>query len=199
MAAALQEGGHDNVTVVIVDVTDDGVIDQHRRYYLRRLATVGGLLVGLIAALFLAASLFVRNSWFVGINGDTVAIYHGVNASILGHDLYALSETSAVQVTDLPEATQANLRLGIIASSEREAQATVQSYQEQIETDKARAQQVADKSTAGTDTTPDSPAVPLADGASQGEPSQPTDDQASDEADEADTTQDSEELDEGGE
>ena len=199
VAAALQEGGHDNVTVVIVDVTDDGVIDQHRRYYLRRLATVGGLLVGLIAALFLAASLFVRNSWFVGINGDTVAIYHGVNASILGHDLYALSETSAVQVTDLPEATQANLRLGIIASSEREAQATVQSYQEQIETDKARAQQVADKSTAGTDTTPDSPAVPLADGASQGEPSQPTDDQASDEADEADTTQDSEELDEGGE
>ena len=196
VAAALQEGGHDNVTVVIVDVTDDGVIDQHRRYYLHRIATIGALLVGLVAALFLAASLFVRNSWFVGVNGDTVAIYHGVNASILGHDLYALSQTSAVQISDLPEATQANLRSGIVASSEKEAQATVQSYQEQIETDKARAQQVADKSTAGTDTTPDSPAVPLADSAQQGESASSTEEQSPDDENEA---RDTEDPDEGGE
>ena len=185
------------MTVVIVDVTDDGIIDQHRRFYLRRLARVTALLVGIVAALFLAASLFVRNSWFVGVNGDTVAIYHGVNASIFGHDLYALSETSAVQLSDLPEATQTNLRQGVIASSEKEAQATVRSYQEQIETDKARAQQVADKSTAGTDTTPDSPAVPLADSAQQNEPSESADNQSSE--DETDETLDYEEFDEGGE
>ena len=204
VAAALQEGGHDNVSVVIVDVTDDGIIDQHRRYYLRRLAVVGAMLAGIVAALFVVASLFVRSSWFVGINGETVAIYHGVNATILGHDLYALAETSAVQVKDLPEATQDKLREGVIASSENEAHATVKSYQEQIETDKARAQQVADKSTAGTDTTPDSPAVPAAESAAkttaeEGENASDTDQDVGDDAFEGDEDQSSEESSEGGE
>ena len=164
VAAALQEGGSDNVTVVVVDIVDDGIIDQHRRRYLTRFALIGAVILGLCAALFVAASLFVRASWYVGANGDTVAIYHGVNASILGHDLYALSETTTVQLSDLPEATQANLKDGVVVSSEAEAEATVKSYQEQIETDKAHAQQVADKSTAGTETSQDNPAVPTSEG-----------------------------------
>lgn len=160
VAAALQEGGHDNITVVVVDVTDDGVIEQHRRRYLQRAGAATAIIVGVLAALFVAAALFVKSSWYVGVNGDTVAIYHGVNASILGHDLYALSETTTVQLADLPDATQANLRAGVVVNGESEAHATVQSYQEQIESEKAHAQQVADKSTAGTETSLDNPAVP---------------------------------------
>lgn len=163
VAAALQEGGHDNVTVVVVDVTDDGVMELHRRYYAKRFALVALLNMGIVAALFVIATLFVRNSWYVGVNGDTVAIYHGVNASILGHDLYALSETSSVQVKDLPDAMQQSLRDGIIVDSEAEAQATVKSYHDQIETDKVHAQQIADKSTSGTQTSQANPAVPKAD------------------------------------
>jgi hypothetical protein len=55
---------------------------------------------------------------------------------------------------------QASLRDGIVVSGEEEAHHTVESYREQIETERAHAQQVADKSTAGTETSPDSPAVP---------------------------------------
>lgn len=160
VAAALQEGGHDNVTVVVVDVTDDGVIEQHRRRYLLRFVTVGMIIAGICAALFVAATLFVRNSWYVGANGDTVAIYHGVNASLLGHDLYALSETTTVQLADLPDALQSSLRDGVVVSSEDEAHSTIKSYRDQIETDKTHAQQVADKSTAGTETSQEKPAVP---------------------------------------
>jgi protein phosphatase len=96
----------------------------------------------------------------VGVNGDTVAIYHGVNASLLGHDLYALSQSTTVQLSDLPEATQSNLHNGVVVASEKEAEATIESYREQIAADKAHAQQVADKSTAGTETSTDNPAVP---------------------------------------
>lgn len=160
VAAALQEGGSDNVTVVVVDITDDGIIDQHRRRYLTRFALIGALILGIVAALFVAASLFVSHSWYVGVNGDTVAIYHGVNASLLGHDLYALSQSTTVQLSDLPEATQSNLHNGVVVASEKEAEATIESYREQIAADKAHAQQVADKSTAGTETSTDNPAVP---------------------------------------
>ncbi len=163
VAAALQEGGYDNITVVVVDVADDGVIEQHRKIYIRRFALVGAMIVGILAALFVAASLFVSKSWYVGINGETVAIYHGVNASLMGHDLYALSEVTSVKVSDLPDATQAKLAEGIVVASEAEAQATVTSYHDQIETDKAHAQQVADKSTEGTETSTEKPAVPVAD------------------------------------
>ena len=167
VAAALTEGGHDNVTVVVVDVTDDGVIEQHRKYSFMRFAAALGVIVGILAIVFVAATLFVRNSWYVGTNGDTVAIYRGVNASLLGHNLYTLSETTAVQLKDLPEATQHYLHDGIVVSSEDEAHRTVQSYHDQIEADKTHAQQVADKSTAGTETSQDKPAVPASDTESQ--------------------------------
>ncbi len=163
VAAALQEGGHDNVTVVVVDVADDGVIEAHRRRRVRWFALMFTIAIGFFAAVFLAGTLFVRNSWYLGTNGDTVAIYRGINASLLGHDLYSLSETTTVQLTDLPDALQASLRNGIVVSSEDEAHRTVESYREQIETERAHAQQVADKSTVGTETSPESPAVPKTD------------------------------------
>ena len=163
VASALSEGGYDNVTVVVVDVTDDGLIEEHRRRYLRRFTLVGLVVLGVCAALFVAAMLFVRNSWYVGANGDTVAIYHGVNATILNHDLYALAETTSVRLEDLPDTVQQSLREGLVVGSESEAHATVESYREQIETDRQHAQQMADKSTAGTDTSPENPAVPKAD------------------------------------
>ena len=160
VAMALQEGGHDNVTVVVIDVTDDGVIDKYNQYRLQRLGFVCALTAGFFAVLLLISSIVVSQSWFVGVNDDTVGIYRGVNASVLGHDLYKLEETSAVRVSDLPDAVQANLRDGIAASSQREAQQTIQSYQKQIEADRTRAQQTADKSSTGTDTSPNKPAVP---------------------------------------
>ena len=163
VAAALSEGGYDNVTVVVVDVVDDGVIDQHRKRRLRRFVGVGLVLLAICAALFAVSVLFVRNSWYVGVNGDVVAIYNGVNANLLGHDLYTLSETSTVQLEDLPEALRASLHEGVVVSSEAEAKATVKSYREQIKSDRERAQQVADKSTAGTETSQDNPAVAVSD------------------------------------
>ena len=122
VAAALQEGGHDNVTVVVVDVSDDGVIDEHRRALPPRFGTGIGIAAHRrLRRAVRGCTLFVRNSWYVGVNGETVAIYHGVNAAHLWHDLYALLETTAVQVSDLPEAVQPACDEGIVVASEEEA------------------------------------------------------------------------------
>ncbi len=164
VAAALQEGGHDNITVVVVDVSDDGAIDQHRRNHRMRLASVAVLIGIVLVAILVAAALFVRNSWYVGVNGDTVAIYRGVHAQLLGRNLYELSETTTVRLADLPDATQDKLYQGVVVSGEDEAHSTVESYRGQIEADKAKAQQTADKSTAGTETSHQKPAVPKTEG-----------------------------------
>jgi protein phosphatase len=63
----------------------------------------------------------------------------------------------------LPDAVQQSLRDGIVVSNQNEAKSTVESYREQIESDKAYAQQVANKSTEGTETSQDNPAVPKSD------------------------------------
>ena len=167
VAAALSEGGFDNVTVVVVDVIDDGLIEEHRRLYAKRFALVSLLLVGICAALFVVATLFVRNSWYVGVNGDTVAIYHGVNASLFDHDLYALAETTTVRIEDLPEATRNSLRSGLVVANVDEAHATVESYRTQIEADRAQAQQLADRTTNDTDAAPDNPVTPKSDGSDE--------------------------------
>ena len=151
VAAALTAGGHDNVSVVVVDVLDDGTIEQHRT--LGRMALVRGLLfITIVFALVMATgALFVRRSWFVGVNGRTVGIYQGVHADFLGHPLYSLVETTSVELSDLPEATVKALNEGVIVSSEAEAAATVDSYREQIDADKTAAADAAEKATGDTE------------------------------------------------
>ena len=77
-----------------------------------------------------------------------------------------------MQLRDLPEAVQQNLQDGVVVSSEQEALRTIESYQEQIDADRERAQQVADKSTAGTETSHDKPAGPAN---TEGQPAEPSD------------------------
>lgn len=151
--AALEAGGSDNVTVVVVDVTDDGVEELHRRA--RRRSAIAWL-VGILCILAVFAvglGVFVNSSYYVGNNSGTVGIYHGVHASVLGVQLSALEEETAVSVDDLPVATQKSLSFGISASSIDAARSIVASYQAQIDADKSKASEAASsaKSAAATE------------------------------------------------
>lgn len=166
-AAALAAGGHDNVSVVVVDVLDDGLVSKHRamrrRLLFRSLIAIAAVLVA--AAVALAGIL--HNSWYLGDNNGTVGIYQGINSDFLGMRLSTLVGSTSVQVTDLPETVQDSLRAGLRVASESEAEATVNSYRDQIDQNKSNAAIVADRSQAGTDTSTDNPAVPEGD-SSQG-------------------------------
>ncbi|MCI1997291.1 MAG: Stp1/IreP family PP2C-type Ser/Thr phosphatase [Olsenella sp.] len=156
-SAALSAGGHDNITVIVVDVSDDGAIEAHRtmrKRLIRRLLIFGGCL---LAAMIVAGLVFVNSSWYLANNEGTVGIYQGLTGSFMGIPLSHLEETTSVQISDLPDATQQSLIGGLRVGSEEEAKKTVESYRDQIDADKSSAAVTADRTTtSGSSDTADS-------------------------------------------
>ena len=143
VTAALDAGGHDNVTVIVVDVVSDGREEERRRALVRGI--VGWIcgLVAVVAVVAVAFFLIVSNSWYVGTYAGKVGIYQGVHGSFLGIQLSQLSYASDVQLSDLPEATQHQLAAGISVSSQQDANATVDAYARQIQEQQAKKQEAA--------------------------------------------------------
>lgn len=144
VAAALEAGGHDNVSVIVVDVVSDG--REEARRLARRRAVLGWLavLLGLAVVLSVALGFFIRSSWYIGADGGRVGIYQGIHSSAFGIPFSSLEESTQVSIADLPESTQHQLAAGIPVASRDDALTTVQAYQTQIEEARAKAQKAAD-------------------------------------------------------
>lgn len=137
--AALAAGGGDNVTVVVVDITDDGRLREIARKHRRVMALS---LIGLIAALALIAAISfisITNSVFLGVKDNAVAVYTGVPGSPLGLKLQWLEDETSIKLEDLPEDTQHRLQEGIPQKSLDDAYEAVENYREQIDQSKTRA------------------------------------------------------------
>ena len=145
VAAALTAGGSDNVTVIVVDVLNDGLADAARRRLVHRAAGVSGVIVAALAMVLLVSFAFIRSEWYLGIHDGTVAVYRGIQGDVFGIPLNELVETSAVSVTDLPASVQDQLSSGIRVQNEDAAVATINSYHEQINREQERAAQIADE------------------------------------------------------
>ncbi len=139
--AALAAGGGDNVTVVVVDVVDDGRI---KTLISKRRRNLIIALVALVVALVLSGivtAVSITRSVFLGVNSDdTVAIYTGVHADFLGIKLYHIEDTTSVQLSDLPDDTRNRLEEGIPQDSLENARNTISEYRAQI--DAAETEQV---------------------------------------------------------
>ena len=151
VAAALTAGGHDNVSVIVVDVLDDGTLEQVRQKNRRTFLLVSFFILGVLVVLTSACALVIRNSWFVGANGRTVGIYQGIDSDFLGYPLYSLVETTSVEISDLPEAVANSVEEGVPVASEAEAITTVNSYREQIDSAKAAKAEAVAKANGGND------------------------------------------------
>ncbi len=137
--AALAAGGHDNVSVVVVDVVDDGRIKQilHRRRRNLIIAISAAVAALVIAAIVCAVS--ISNSVFLGVNSDeTVAIYKGIHSEIFGLKLYQIEDTTSVKVYDLPDDTRSRLEEGIAQDSVEQARHTISEYRTQIDEDETK-------------------------------------------------------------
>ena len=151
VSAALTAGGHDNVTVIVIDVLEDGIAAVHREQSKKRIISWIAIAIVALIAMNIVVALLVRNSWFVGNNNGTVGIYRGVSGDILGISFHELSSSSSVEVKDLPEAVQHQLNEGISVANEAEAHSVIERYRDQIDSDKTRAAEAAEaiKSSAG--------------------------------------------------
>lgn len=147
--AALAAGGTDNVTVVVVDLVDDGKLKAAATKRRRRLL-VG--LVALLAVLALGGIITftsITGSVFLGVHDGVVAIYTGVPGNVMGLDLHWLKDESTVRLADLPEDTQSRLTEGIPQDSMDAAIETISKYRKQIYEEQTRAAQSASNVRAG--------------------------------------------------
>jgi protein phosphatase len=84
-SAALSAGGHDNITVIVVDVSDDGAIEAHRtmrKRLIRRLLIFGGCI---LAAMVAVGLVFVNSSWYPRQQRGNGRNLSGDNRELHGH------------------------------------------------------------------------------------------------------------------
>jgi PPM family protein phosphatase len=163
--AANDAGGQDNITAVVLDVLeDDETADtspvaaeavpaeapaeeawsaeeppRRRRWGLRLALWVLIPVVLVVGALAAAKLLFVDRQWYVGVEGERVAIFRGIPAEPLGIEL-----DSVVQETDIPAAEISRfadyrgVREGITAESREEAESIVAEMERVLAEQEAR-------------------------------------------------------------
>lgn len=136
--AALAAGGHDNVTVVVVDLVDDGVMREAKRVRRRNvtIATVLALVFVLVAGIW--AYTGVTGSYYLGTYHGNVAVWRGLPGKTLGVELHWLESETSIKLSDLPEDTQKRLKAGIPQTSVDDAQDTISKYRHQIDEEQTR-------------------------------------------------------------
>ena len=138
VSEALLAGGSDNVTVIVVDVLDDGIAKAHRKSILKKAAIITAAIVVLLSLVFAGFLFFIHEEYYLANSNGYVAIYQGIPGDILGIPLSKLLETTSVEVNDLPESVQGQLNEGISFASEPLAHEAVESYRDQIHEEQER-------------------------------------------------------------
>ncbi len=156
VAEALTQGGHDNVTVIVVDVASDTREDSHfekqKKFFIRILQGI----LALFAIAALITIIMIKTSWYIGINNRNVALYRGLNTELMGIELSSIQETFDIPIEQLPQGTQSKLIQGIRVDSEESARITIESYRDQIRTMKEKAKHTANDTGLATSSTNES-------------------------------------------
>ncbi len=136
---AIAAGGHDNVTVIVVDVTGFAEV-QTKRVRRRSRALIIAILVVLvliIAAAAFGAYTYLNTVAYLSEEDGKVAVYKGVPDSIMGLDLSSLEYVTDVSVNDLEPGVASRLDEGICVENLEAADNLVKEYQDEIDSRKA--------------------------------------------------------------
>ena len=158
--AALAAGGHDNVTVVVVDLVDDGVMREAKRVRRRNVTIAAVLALVFVLAAGIWAYTGVTGSYYLGTYHGNVAVWRGLPGETLGLKLHWLESETSIKLSDLPEDTQNRLKAGIPQTSVDDAQDTISKYRHQIDEEQTRqvidAQTIRDNTDQGSTSESDS-------------------------------------------
>lgn len=133
--AALQAGGYDNVTVVVVDVEGfkhNKVIKEQRKSH----ALVIGVAIAIVLAFILGIFggwQYINNSAYLIEENGTVSAYRGINDTFLGIPLSSLERTTTINVDDLQPGVANRIKEGMSVGGIDEANRLIESYQQEIE------------------------------------------------------------------
>lgn len=132
---AIGAGGHDNITVVVADVSGFAA-EHHKKTAVKTKIFVGVIIAAILAlciGFYTLANNYLQTVAYLGEDNGKVAIYKGVPGSVLGVSFSEYVETTSVNVSDLQPGTANHLSEGIRVDNVEAAEALVKQYQEDIE------------------------------------------------------------------
>lgn len=135
IAAANDNGGHDNVTAIVIDVTDEEVPQQEVKNQRKGHRAIIAFIVAIVTLLIVAGIAlyaYARNCAYLGNDNGYVAVYSGLPGNIGPLNLSWHESTSDVRVADLPESTQDRLDEGLRVDSLDVAYSDIEGYREEI-------------------------------------------------------------------
>jgi protein phosphatase len=132
--AALDNGGMDNVTVVVVDIAgfSESRTKKKARKNRRLYLGLAIALVAIIAAAAFGGYSYVHNSAYLIEENGTVSVYRGINDEFAGMPLSSLDHTTTVEVDKLQPGVAERIKNGLAFSSLEEANSAIESYELEI-------------------------------------------------------------------
>lgn len=131
---AIAAGGHDNVTVIVADVT--GYAEVRRKKLARKTKLSIALVLVLFAAIVAGAAwgtqTYLNTAAYLANDNGKVAVYRGVPGSVLGLSFSHLERTTDVTVADLQPGVANRLNEGIRVDDMEAAYALVKEYEDEI-------------------------------------------------------------------
>lgn len=150
VTAALENGGADNVTVVVADVPGFSEVREKKRAHKSRVFYIG-LAIALVAVIFAAGFggyAFISNSAYLIEENGKVSVYRGTPDDFMGIKLSTLDHTTNVDVDKLQPGVANRIKEGMNVSSIDEANSLIAGYEEEIARGEAEAQQAQAATTA---------------------------------------------------
>jgi serine/threonine protein phosphatase PrpC len=138
-----------------------------RRRPLRLLLVAVAALVVLVAGA-VGTYVWALGHWFVGVDGESdaeqVAVFRGLNVSVVGFDFYELDEDTGLAMADLTPAARSRVRDGITADDAADADRILDALREQRlpVCRSPRSNGATETAATTTPSAPRSPAVPSA-------------------------------------
>lgn len=131
---AIAAGGHDNVTVIVADVT--GYAEVRRKKLARKtklsIALVLVLFAAIVAGPAWGTQTYLNTAAYLANDNGKVAVYRGVPGSVLGLSFSHLERTTDVTVADLQPGVANRLNEGIRVDDMEAADALVKEYEDEI-------------------------------------------------------------------
>lgn len=150
VTAALENGGADNVTVVVANVPGFSEVREKKRAHKSRVFYIG-LAIALVAVIFAAGFggyAFISNSAYLIEENGKVSVYRGTPDDFMGIKLSTLDHTTNVDVDKLQPGVANRIKEGMSVSSIDEANSLIAGYEEEIARGEAEAQQAQAATTA---------------------------------------------------
>lgn len=150
VTAALENGGADNVTVVVADVPGFSEVREKKRAHKSRVFYIG-LAIAFVAVIFAAGFggyAFISNSAYLIEENGKVSVYRGTPDDFMGIKLSTLDHTTNVDVDKLQPGVANRIKEGMSVSSIDEANSLIAGYEEEIARGEAEAQQAQAATTA---------------------------------------------------